>query len=178
MRRVGHVAVLLVFAISVVGLMAPSALAKKPDGHGHKPGPYPPPQPATCSASPNSGPAGTVVTLSGGNWANNSTVHISFSGGGGTTAVADGTGNFSTTFTIPAVSAGQYLFTFTGTDKKGNGAGCSAPFSVPSKKGKKKNSAILGPFTPTWGSGLAGLLILFVVGLVAMHRRRLNAMRS
>ena len=63
---------------------------------------------STASVTPASGPVGTTVTAKGSGFKGNGTVTINYNNAQIATATANGLGNFSTTFTIPAASTGSH----------------------------------------------------------------------
>ncbi len=109
--------------------------------------------PLTLKVSPTSGVVGTSVTFSGTNWADSSTVTVSWSGGNVCTSVPTGaSGSFSCTVTIPAMPVGPH--TFTGTDATGNTT--SVVFSVDSRLTATPTSGQVGTLVTFAGTGFAG----------------------
>ncbi len=80
------------------------------------------------SLAPRSGPAGRAVTVSGGGFAANSPLAVSFNGGAPVNTASDGNGAFGgVRLTVPAgTAAGTYPITAT----DGAGEAASAPFQV------------------------------------------------
>jgi hypothetical protein len=81
----------------------------------------------TAEVSPDSGPAGSSVTIQGSGWVPSTTVTLTFCGSP-MTVIADANGNIAAAMTVPAVAAGQYQLT--ATDGNGNAA-TPDTFTVP-----------------------------------------------
>ena len=82
---------------------------------------------SSLSLSSQDGPPGTSVTATGTGFQPGETVQVFFNGASVGTPVADTTGSFRTTFTIPQLANGNYQ-----VDAKGQASGttASAPFTV------------------------------------------------
>jgi hypothetical protein len=67
----------------------------------------------TVTANPPSAPAGSTVTLSGSGWLPGEVIEIFF-GGDLQSVTADGSGDFSTPWTVPGIPVGSHPLAFTG----------------------------------------------------------------
>lgn len=138
---------------------------------------------ATLSANPRSGPVGTVVSLSGGNYsgaanASNIDIHLNSRTGpivASTRAAANGT--FSTTFTVPSsMAVGYHTLIATQTRNGVPVSGTPGRSSFQVTAGTATASAGLSPVT-TYGLPMT---ILATAGgaIVLLGRRRKQALAA
>lgn len=147
-------------ALLVLGMQAPALAA------------YPPPPCNSLTVSATSVAAGGTVTVSGCGFAAGSTVTIGSAGQVLGTVVADSTGAFSTTVTLPAnLAVGARTLTATGTAADGTPLVLSASVSVTAASSGGSGIAFSG--SNTWPTVLiAGGLLLVGAVLVMTVRRR------
>jgi hypothetical protein len=108
------------------------------------------------SASPGFGPVGTLVTLTGTNYAPDATVTISFGGSTACSGRANATGAFACTFTVPVVVGGAHAFT--SVDSSGNAA--SALFTVTAQLSVSPGSGPVGTAAVFSGTGFEGTRVV------------------
>ena len=104
------------------------------------------------SASPPFGPVGTLVTLTGTNYAPGATVTISFGSSMACSGRANASGGLTCTFTIPVVVGGAH--TFSSIDSSGNAA--SAIFTVTAQLSVSPGSGPVGTAALFSGTGFEG----------------------
>ena len=112
------------------------------------------PNGASIILSPNTGPVGTSVAVSGLGFAANSTITLSFDGLVQTTSptsiVSSNTGGFSATFTIPESAAGPHIVQATdGTNS------FAATFNITSSISLNPQTGVIGSTVSVSGSGFA-----------------------
>lgn len=112
----------------------------------------------TITLSPDSGPVGTEVEVSGSGFAANSDVTITFDATQVATTTTDDDGNFTVTFTVPSATAGAH--TVTATDAAGNSA--SATFTVESDVTISPTSGPVGTVVSVTGSGFAANTVITI----------------
>ena len=114
-----------------------------------------PPSTASISLSPDNGPVGKTVKVTGTGFAASSTVTITFSGVTQTTSpstiTTNTTGGFTATFKVPKSTAGPH--TVTATDASADSA--SKTFKVNSSISLSSSSGIVGKTSKVTGTGFA-----------------------
>ncbi len=104
----------------------------------------------TANMTPTSGPVGTNITASGTGYKASTTISINYGGQVIKTATSDTSGNFSTTFTIPASSTGSHPISITdGVNTE------SFTFVVSSTASMSPQSGFVGTDITLSGTGFA-----------------------
>lgn len=165
MKRSVRISVLIVLSVVVVGAWSEAAFAGSSQ--------YPP-RAATCASSPSAGPAGTGVTVHGTNWSPGTSVQISFSQNGSTTAIGSATvdakGKFDTGATIPGTATrGKASIVVTGTSISGDSVTCTTNFQVVDPG---HASAILPVSGTPVSAGMLLVIGALAFGLTRLVRRR------
>ena len=154
-------------------MAAPMAQAKKL---------YPPRNPS-CAVSPMQVYVGQTVSITGKNWAPNSTVTFTYRRGTFTTSLGsvttDGNGNFATTRVIPPGGTGTKAYIDCVGPSSVNGGSPAVKVTVTLKIVPAPSSASSRTPVSVTGGMLLGLGILALsMALSVTHRRRTRALRG